>query len=359
MALGIDPSTPNPNSTLGVAYSSTLLGTGGTPPYTWAEVGSGLLPPGLSLNPTTGVISGIPAVVGSAFYFGVQVTDNLGAQFVDGRHINVNSVPIPPGPGPSPSPPPGGGVPMLAAPTLIFSVYLGIAGSLTIEIRSVQSIETNKPPVLYPPLRQPVVRGGQLSETIDDQWGRHWATPMTNRLNQLGGSSNLQLLNFEAPSLDRTDMGWYATGTVGIDDPVTLNAPLTGSSVAGRSFQAGDYIVWDDPTSTAGLYSYEIDRIKSVNGSSFQLSRSQQGQPMGQAYFGSVRRPHTNVKFYRLLDPTFRVLWDGSDQVFKFLWDQMIVSAVMATTSGTPNALTGLMNLFPLPPTAASLGLST
>jgi hypothetical protein len=177
----------------------------------------------------------------------------------------------------------------------------------------------------------------------------------------MGGSSSIQLLTFEAPSIDTTDNAWFATGDMdATTDPITITAPVTGTSVYKRSFQVGDYVVWDDSASVSGRYQYEIDRIVKVNGQIFTLSRSQQGAPPGQAYFGSVRAAHTATNFYRLLDPFFRVPWDGSQQVFKFLWDGMIVSAVSAMTQGPAQTpLTGLVNLFPIPPVAAALGLAT
>jgi hypothetical protein len=46
-----------PDVTPGVAYSTTLAATGGTAPYTWANL-VGALPVGLSLDSSTGVISG-------------------------------------------------------------------------------------------------------------------------------------------------------------------------------------------------------------------------------------------------------------------------------------------------------------
>jgi hypothetical protein len=47
-------------------YNRTLAATGGTTPYSWSLVpGSGALPPGLSLNAVTGVISGRPTAVGT------------------------------------------------------------------------------------------------------------------------------------------------------------------------------------------------------------------------------------------------------------------------------------------------------
>jgi hypothetical protein len=61
---------------VGVSYSSPLLASQGTPPYLFSMF-SGTLPPGLALNPTTGVISGIPTLGGS-YPFIARVTDANG-----------------------------------------------------------------------------------------------------------------------------------------------------------------------------------------------------------------------------------------------------------------------------------------
>jgi hypothetical protein len=66
--------TSLPAGTAGTAYSQTLTASTGTPPYTWS-VSSGSLPPGLSLDPTTGVVSGTPTQPGS-FSFTAQVADS-------------------------------------------------------------------------------------------------------------------------------------------------------------------------------------------------------------------------------------------------------------------------------------------
>jgi hypothetical protein len=63
-----------PSGTSGTTYSQTLQASGGTPGYTWS-ITSGSLPVGLSLAPTSGVISGTPAASGTA-NFTATVSDN-------------------------------------------------------------------------------------------------------------------------------------------------------------------------------------------------------------------------------------------------------------------------------------------
>lgn len=62
-----------PNGSPGVSYSQTLIATNGVSPYTFAVTG-GALPTGLTLDPVSGVISGIPTVAGT-FDFTITVTD--------------------------------------------------------------------------------------------------------------------------------------------------------------------------------------------------------------------------------------------------------------------------------------------
>jgi len=68
--------TTLPAGTVGVLYTQPLAVTGGTAPMTWSIVvpGTGTLPPGLTINPTTGVISGTPTATGTS-PFTVQVQD--------------------------------------------------------------------------------------------------------------------------------------------------------------------------------------------------------------------------------------------------------------------------------------------
>jgi hypothetical protein len=63
---------------VGVRFRSALQSTGGVAPHSWS-IGTGSLPRGLALSPTTGVIAGVPAAPGtSALTF--TVTDAAGAK---------------------------------------------------------------------------------------------------------------------------------------------------------------------------------------------------------------------------------------------------------------------------------------
>lgn len=71
--------TPVTTGTSGTAYTSfTASATGGTGPYTFS-VGSGTLPPGITINATTGVVSGTPTTAGTYASIVLRVTDSLGA----------------------------------------------------------------------------------------------------------------------------------------------------------------------------------------------------------------------------------------------------------------------------------------
>ncbi len=65
-----------PNGYLNLPYSHQWAAVGGSLPYAF-QIQSGALPNGLSLNLATGVISGVPLVLG-LFNFTIRVTDAIG-----------------------------------------------------------------------------------------------------------------------------------------------------------------------------------------------------------------------------------------------------------------------------------------
>lgn len=84
---------PLPNGTVGISYSAINTGSGGSAPYTYA-VSAGSLPSGLSLNTTTGAISGTPTTPVVALPVTVTVTDSvLATASTSGLTITIVAAP--------------------------------------------------------------------------------------------------------------------------------------------------------------------------------------------------------------------------------------------------------------------------
>ncbi|HET7203188.1 MAG TPA: sulfatase-like hydrolase/transferase [Steroidobacteraceae bacterium] len=75
LGLAIVPVPKLPAAYVGRAFSYRMRPWGGEAPFQW-EVGAGGLPPGLSVNPTTGVISGTPTARGT-YQFRIRLTDSV------------------------------------------------------------------------------------------------------------------------------------------------------------------------------------------------------------------------------------------------------------------------------------------
>jgi len=84
--------TSVPDGGVGVAYSQTLAATDGTTPYAWS-IASGTLPDGLSLDSSSGVISGTPISPGT-WNFTVQLTDSVGGAATADLFITISTAPI-------------------------------------------------------------------------------------------------------------------------------------------------------------------------------------------------------------------------------------------------------------------------
>lgn len=77
---------PLPAATLGVAYRVTFSASGGTPSYTYSSIG---LPPGLTLNPSSGVLSGTPTAAGP-YSLTVTATDQNNVSESQNYTLQVN-----------------------------------------------------------------------------------------------------------------------------------------------------------------------------------------------------------------------------------------------------------------------------
>jgi len=123
----------------GSAYNMSLSESGGTPPFTWF-VFAGAIPDGLSLNASTGAISGTPTGAGT-WSFVAELTDAVGLKtyrFSLSIPINTNT-------------PPGNPIPFLNLPLLPDAAAPGGAGfTLTVNgtgFRSGATVNFNGTPL--------------------------------------------------------------------------------------------------------------------------------------------------------------------------------------------------------------------
>lgn len=76
----------------GTAYSQTIVASGGSSQYTYA-VTTGYLPDGLSLNASSGVLSGTPTRV-SYFSFTITATDSAAATASKNYNVNITAAAV-------------------------------------------------------------------------------------------------------------------------------------------------------------------------------------------------------------------------------------------------------------------------
>lgn len=77
--------------TVNIPYNATLQATGGTQPYTWS-LSSGTLPSGLSLNTSTGAITGTPTAAANGVALTFKVTDSSGTPLTATQNYTLTIV---------------------------------------------------------------------------------------------------------------------------------------------------------------------------------------------------------------------------------------------------------------------------
>ena len=82
-------SQPLPNGSINKTYSAAIQLTGGTAPVQW-KLTNGKLPPGITLQPTSGILSGTPTAPGE-YRFTISVTDGTDSASLPAFTIQVNA----------------------------------------------------------------------------------------------------------------------------------------------------------------------------------------------------------------------------------------------------------------------------
>ncbi|MEU1281636.1 putative Ig domain-containing protein [Streptomyces sp. NPDC005805] len=147
--------SPLPNATVGTLYSTTLQTSGGSGAPTFAVTG-GTLPPGLNLDPATGVISGTPTTTGT-YDFTVEATDP-----------DPNVTPI----------------------TRDFQITVGAAPALTCATATPTIVGNNLPNVLIGTPGDDVIFGLGGSDVIDGRGGNDLLCGGTGNDKISGGDGN-------------------------------------------------------------------------------------------------------------------------------------------------------------------------
>jgi phospholipase C len=83
---------PADTAQVGVNYASALVARGGVPPYSyyWFRYGPGTPPPGLTLNGSTGAVTGVPSASGNMTYT-IEAVDSTGAPAGVSCEMNVTA----------------------------------------------------------------------------------------------------------------------------------------------------------------------------------------------------------------------------------------------------------------------------
>jgi hypothetical protein len=254
--------TSMPSGAPGIGYSATFLGSGGTQPYMWVATG---LPPGLSLNSSTGLVSGSPTQSGS-FSVSVTLTDASGQMAKASFGVTINS------------PPPPVQITTTSLPNgtvgVFYAAQIAVSGGTGPPYTFiVTSAAGSLPPGLQ------LSNGGQLQGTPTATGSFSFGVTASDPANNTA-SATISITIVPAPLvITTTALSSVAVGSsVGIAFTATGGVPplvfsLSGTAPAGTTFSSAGLL--SGTATTAGSYPFTVvvtDSAKNTASKGFTLT---------------------------------------------------------------------------------------